>query len=283
MKRHLFVLATLLMISTLILTGCQQQGQAIPSDPVEAVKVIADKQQEIKSQHLDLNAELTLKLSGLPSDDPTAALLRNFEASLTAAGDVDNTNENVQISGTADLGILTAFLAQGADELTFDLVKVGDTVYVRALDQEWNESTVSSESATNADVADLAALSGLLKKVAKAERLGDEAIDGTDSYHFKVTLDPIELINELSKLSADAAEVTPEQLAQAQDLLKDSEIDLEMWIGKADLFIRQQKIHLKLDLKNIPDAPPEATVLVDVNITTKNSKINEPVSISAPK
>ena len=135
MKRHLSTPVILLVISMIVLAGCQSQGQAIPSDPLEAVKLIADKQKEIKSQHLDLSADLTLKVSGLASDDPSAALLNNFKASLAAAGDVDNTNENVQLSGTADLGILTSFLSQGADKLTFDVVKIGDKVYARADDQ----------------------------------------------------------------------------------------------------------------------------------------------------
>ncbi|HLF28425.1 MAG TPA: hypothetical protein VJG32_18990 [Anaerolineae bacterium] len=284
MKRHLSTLGAMLLIATLIFSGCQaQQGPAIPADPVEAVKLIADKQQEIQSQHLDLNLDLTLKVSGLPADDPSAAMLNNFKATAAVGGDVDSAKQDFQFNGTADLGIFTSFLAPGSDELKFDLVKVGDTMYSRVGDQAWQESAVDTSASGGAAAADFSDLSGLLKKVARAERLGDEAIDGADSYHFKVSLDPVELLNELAKLGESAAGVNPDDLAQATELLKDSIVDLDIWIGKADLFIRQQKLYLKIDLKNIPDAPPDAAVLAEINLTSKNSKINQPVTISAPQ
>jgi len=282
MKRRTIALGVLALVAMLVFTGCQQRGQAIPSDPIEAVKLIADKQKEITSQHLDLTIGLTIEADGLPADDPANFILSNFEAEVTAAGDIDNTNENFQLGGKADLGFLNALLSSGGDDLTFDLVKVGDTMYTRALDQDWMESEIEIPATSGADAASLTDLSRLLKKVATAERLGDESIDGVDSYHFKVTLDPVELINEVLSLSGEAANVSPADLAQATELLKDTEIDFEMWIGKEDLYIRQQKIHLKLDLKNLPDSPG-VTVLGELNITTKNSKINEPVNITAPK
>ncbi len=284
MKRHVSTLGAFMLIAMLAVAGCQSQGQAIPNDPVEAVKLIADKQKEIKSQHLDLTLDLTLEISGLNSDDPINFVLSDFEANVTANGDVDNVNENLKLSGKADLGFLTSFLAPGGEELTFDLVKVGDTMYARAGEEDWTESELDTSTSTaEGDAANLTDFSRLLKKVAKAERLNDESIDGVDAYHFKVILDPIELISELAEMGGSTAEISPKDLAQAQDLLKDSQIDFEMWIGKSDLFIRQQKIHLKLDVKNLPDAPPEAAILAELNITTKNSKINEPVTITAPK
>jgi len=284
MKRRVSTPGALVLIAMLAVAGCQSQGQAIPNDPVEAVKLIADKQTEIKSQHLDLTLDLTLEISGLASDDPINFVLSDFKANVTAAGDVDNVSENLKLSGKADLGFLTSFLAPGGDELTFDLVKVGDTMHARVGEEDWTESKIdTSTSSANDNAASLTDFSRLLKKVAKAERLSDESIDGVDTYHFKVTLDPVDLISELAEIGGSAAEISPQDLAQAQDLLKDTVIDFEMWIGKSDLYIRQQKIHLKLDLKNLPDSPPEAAILAELNITTKNSKINEPVTITAPK
>jgi hypothetical protein len=287
MKLRLFHLMTALMIVSLILAGCQQQGQAIPSDPVEAVKLIADKQKEIKSQHFDLTLDLNLKIDGLGDDDPTAAFLKDFDASVEAQGDVDTASENFQLTGSADLGVLTAFLAQGEDKLAFELIKVGNTMYTRGAGQEeWSESDVASATGSE-EAANISPeqLTELLKKVARAERLGDESIDGVDTFHFKLNLDPEELINEIVKMAeASGAEAAdPEQVEQAKQLLKDAVIDVELWVGKADLLIRQQKFHFVVDLKEIPDAPPEATVHADLGLTFKSSKINEPVNITAPK
>jgi len=97
-----------------------------------------------------------------------------------------------------------------------------------------------------------------------------------------VTLDPVELLTELSSLAGDSANIDAAQLDQARDLLKDAEVNLEMWVGKLDLLIRQQLIHFKVDLKNLPDSPPDLTVLAELNLLMKTSKINQPVSITAP-
>jgi hypothetical protein len=280
MRRQFTTLGALLLAFSLVMAGCQPQGPSIPSDPIEAVKVIADKQKEIKTQHLELSADLTLKMSGLPSDDPTAAFLNNFEASATAAGDIDNEKQNLSLKGSADLGILNAFLSPTGDELTFEVVIVDGTMYARAADQDWSETPVDQAAAGGQTPADLTDLSDLLKRVATAEKLGDEAIDGVDSYHYKVKLNMIDLLEEIAARSAEA--VPAADLQQAQDLLQNSTVDLELWIGKSDLFIRQQRITVNLDLKNIPDMPAEATILVDLSLTTKTSKINEPVTINAP-
>ncbi|HJW83550.1 MAG TPA: hypothetical protein VJ754_04530 [Anaerolineae bacterium] len=291
MKRHTSALIAALLIAAALMAGCQQPGQSIASDPVQAVKDIVEKQAEIKTQHVDLTLDLKLKIEGLSSSDPstaqTAALFRDFKASASAAGDVDNAKSDFSLKGTADLGMFTAFLLpEGVEKLEFELVKVGETMYSRLVGQEWNESPVeTSTSGSGASPADVnKQLRDLLKKVAKAERLGDETIDGVGAYHFKVTLDAVELIAEAAKLAQQSGgEVDQTQLAQASDLLKNSDLTLEMWVGKADLYIRQQILHLGLNLKNIPDAPPEATVNADINLTVKNSKLNEAVTISKPK
>jgi hypothetical protein len=52
-------------------------------------------------------------------------------------------------------------------------------------------------------------------------------------------------------------------------------------VGKADLFIRQQKISFQLSVTDIPDQAG-AKADVSLNLTAKSSKINEPVTITAP-
>ncbi len=287
-----FAMMTLLF--ALVLSACGAQGAPIPADPVEAVKVIADKQAEIKTQHLDVSLDLGLKLDGLSADDPSAqqamVLFKNFKANLTLAGDVDTTKNDLALKGSADLGPLTAFLSQGADKVEFELVKVGDKMYLKGPDGEWNESDVSqSTDASKPDsTPQISAkqLSDLLKKASKAEKLGDEAIDGVDSYHYKVTLDPMTLLTEAAKLAqssgASTEPIDQAQLDEAKKFLKDSVVIVEVWVGKQDLFIRQQKIVFQISVTDIPDQPG-AKADVDLSLTTKTTKINEPVTITAPK
>ena len=289
MKRTITLLVSLLVLTALLLSGCQQQGQAIPSDPVEAVKLIIDKQKDIKTQHTALDLKLALKVDGLPSDDPSAAFLKNFKASAQLEGDQDNATSDFSLKGTADLGVLTAFLSQGAEKLEFELVKVGETLYSRLADQDWNETPMSATgsggAAPAADVAKLTEqMRDLLKKAAKAERLGDEQVSGVDTYHFKVTLDAIELISGFAAIAEETGgEAIPaDQLDQVNGLLKDTDMILEMWVGKADLYIRKTAFQMTLDLKNIPDAPG-VTMFLDLGLTVTNSKLNEPVTIAKPK
>lgn len=288
MKRSTSIVLAGLLVAALLLSACQQQGQPIPADPVEAVRTIIDKQKDVKTEHTDITLDLVLKIEGLAEGDPSAAILKNFKANVTVGGDVDSTAQDFSLKGTADLGVLTAFLSDGADKLEFEAVKVGETMYTRLAGKDWAETPMKAATGAGAPAADVAQateqLNQLLKKTAKAERLGDEAIDGADSYHFKVTLDAVELISEISKLAKDSGSTVDQaQLDQANQLLKDTVITVEMWVGKADLLVRQQKVHLGLNLKNIPDAPPEATVNADFNLTLKASKINQPVTISKPK
>lgn len=285
-----FALITLL--SVLVLSACGAQGAAVPADPLEAVKAIADKQAEIKTQHLDLSLDLTLKLDGLSADDASAqqamAMLKNFKANVTLAGDVDTANNNAALKGSADIGPLTALLAQGADKLEFELVKVGDKMYTKGPDGKWSENDVKpSTDASKPEAAPQISakqLSDLLKKASKAEKLSDEKIDDVDSYHYKITLDPVTLLTEIATLAqASGAEAIPQaQLDEAKKYLKDSAITVEVWVGKQDLFIRQQKIVFTLSVTEIPDQPG-AKADVNLGLTMKTSKINEPVTIAAPK
>lgn len=288
-----FRFALLLMLVALVVAACGPQGAPVPADPVEAVKLIADKQAEIKTQHLDVSLDLGLKLDGLSSDDASAqqamVLFKNFKANLTLAGDVDTTKNDVALKGSADLGALTAFLSQGADKVEFELVKVGDKLYLKGPDGEWNESDVTAGDTSKPDAdpqISAKQLSELLKKASKAEKLGDEKIDNVDSYHYKVTLDPLTLLTEAAKLAqasgASAEPIDQAQLDEAKKFLKDSVVIVEVWVGKADLFIRQQKIVFQISVTDIPDQPG-AKADVDLSLTTKTSKINEPVTIAAPK
>ena len=290
------VVWSILLAFSIIMAGCQQQASNIPADPVEAVKTIADKQADVKSEHLNLSLDLGIQAQGLStSGDATTAgianLLKNFKANLTLDGDVDNAKQDMQLTGTFDLGDLNSLLTlQGIDKRQFDLVKVGDTMYVRLAGQDWNSVPVSSGTVTStgqssSSAFDMSQLAALLKKVAKAEKLDDETIGGVDSYHFKVTLNPTDLLTELANIaqaSDPSAKVDQAQLDQAKTLLQDSTVEVDMWVGKSDLFIRKEIVHLNLNLKNIPDQPGVSAV-IDFSLTGNISKINQPVTITAPK
>ena len=100
-----------LLLLTLVMTACQPQGAPVPQDPLEAVKTIADKQKDVKSQHMDLTMALNLNLNGLTGDQAqAAAMFKNFKASANVSGDMDNAKEDFALKGDLDLGPFNAFI-----------------------------------------------------------------------------------------------------------------------------------------------------------------------------
>ncbi len=292
MKTRLIVIFAVLLALGLVLAACVQQGVPMPQDPVEAVKTIADKQKEVKTQDVDMNLGLQLKLTGLTGDQAqAAALFKNFKASANISGTVDNTAENFALKGNVDLGPLTALIAQGEDQLQFEAVKVNDKLYSKTnvgdTANQWNEEDApkSTTSQTQTNPLSPEMVMGLLKQSSKAEKLADEKIDNVDTYHYKVTLDSAALIDSIANLARATdsnAEIDQKQMDEAKQVLKDAVFEIELWAGKQDLLLRQAALHFNLNLKDIPDQPG-ATALIDFTLQNKTSKINEPVNITAPK
>jgi hypothetical protein len=291
MKTRL-MLAVLLLLA-LFVTACQPQGAPVPQDPLEAVKTIADKQTEVKSQHMNMNMALNLKLDGLTGDQAqAAALFKNFKANLNVEGAMDNAKQDFDLKGDLDLGALTTFLTQGEDKLLFEVRKVGDKMYTKAnvgdTAGEWQEQDNFQAFGTDAGSKDNPLnpemVTALLKQSSKAEKLADEKIGDVDTYHYKVTLNPETLIDSITKLAQSTgagAEVDETQLAEAKKFLKDSTMEVELWAGKQDLLLRQTKVHFNLNLKDLPDMPG-ATALIDFVFTNTASNLNQPVTITAP-
>ena len=290
MKTRWILMAVVLL--AVALAACTPQGMPVPQDPLEAVKTIADKQKDVKTQHIELALALNLKLDGLTGDAAQgAAFLKNFKANANLSGDMDNAAENFALKGDLDLGPLTALLSQGEEKILFETVKVGEKMYAKANvgDQanEWVETdapkSTTDTTASNPLSPDM--VMGLLKQSSKAEKLADEKIGDADTYHYKVTLDPKALLDAITKLaqaSGQSAELDAQQMAEAQKLLKDSLMEIELWAGKQDLLLRQAKVHFNLNLTDIPDQPG-ATALIDFTLQDTISKINQPVTITAPK
>ena len=289
-----------LVLASMILTACQPKASNLPADDLAAVKIIVDKQKEVTSEHIGLTLDLSIQATGLASDpnNPTtsmaAGFLKNFKGNVTVNGDVDSAKNDFNLSGSADIGALTAMLANGADKITFDLVKLGDKMYSRASvgssPNTWNESnvgssTTASSSPTPTTTQVMSQLNEIIKSSAKAVKLADESIGGVNTYHYKVTLDAVTMIDKLIALSQTDANATPPdptQVQQAKDLLKDSVIELEMWVGQDDLYIRQESLHINLNLKNIPDNPG-ATAVFDFLLKATMTNVNKPVTIVVPK
>jgi hypothetical protein len=92
----------------------------------------------------------------------------------------------------------------------------------------------------------------------------------------------IKQISQMAQSTTGSSGVDQASLDQAQKYLKDSVIEVDMWVGKDDLFVRQEKISFNLNLKDLPELQG-ATVAVNFLLTANLSKINQPVTITAPQ
>jgi len=263
----------------------------LSADSTEAAQTIFKQQNQAKTSHIDLNLNLNLKLNGLKTQDAqsaqTLALFKNFKANATVSGDVDNVKNEFHLQGELDLGALTPFIANGEDTLKFEVIMVGNKIYSKtANDTTWNvqdaPDTKSGSTATSVLGPEL--LASLLQDTIKADKLSDETIDGVDTYHYKVTLDMAKLIDAANDLSSatGGSPLDPQTITEAKKLFANSLFEVDLWAGKLDLLNRQAKAHFNLNLDNIPDQPG-ATALIDLTLDSKASKINEPVTITAPK
>jgi hypothetical protein len=289
MRKTLSSLVMLILLA-LLPTACRQQGMPLPEDPVQAVSTIVDKQQAVKTQQVEINTDVAIKLQGINADSLQAQqilpALRNFKGNVKLTGAVDNTEGNAQLQGELNLGVMTPLIANGEDVLKFDLRKVGSKVYLKsAVNEDWIVQDLSTDKAApQPNVLPFEQITQLLKQSGKAEKLGDETIDGVDAYHYRVTLDPVALFKAVSGMaeSAGSATLDAQQLDQIQTLLKQATVEAEIWAGKDDLLLRQMKIHFLLDAKEIPNQPG-ASALIDLTATDKASQLNEPVNITAPQ
>jgi hypothetical protein len=218
-------------------------------------------------------------------------MFKNFKANANLSGDVDNAKEDFALKGDLDLGALTALLAQGEDKLTFEAVKAGEKMYTKTnvgdAAGKWNATDAPKATTDMTDTNPLSPemVMSLLKQSSKAEKLADEKIGDTDTYHYKVTMDPVSLINsiaDLAKSTGSGGSISQADMDQAKQTLKDSTLDIELWAGKSDLLLRQVKAHFNLNMKNIPDQPG-ASALIDFLVTNTASKVNQPVTITAPQ
>jgi hypothetical protein len=153
----------------------------------------------------------------------------------------------------------------GEESPVIELVKIGDTVYVKDPEsQQWMmEDEVESyqELAGTEDFASSA--TEFIDVFEGSSLLSDEEIDGVLCYHIKGIVDA-------TKLEDFSTDVAP------MDML-----DAELWIGKKDYLVRQMIFEVQADTS---DSDTEIPVTGgSFSFTFKFSKYNEPIAIEAPK
>ena len=243
MKTRLTLVVLLLL--TLLVAACQPQGAPVPQDPLEAVKTIADKQTDVKTQHVEHDHGAQPQARRL---DGRSAQMRCDVQELQGqpqhrAATSTTPRKISRLKGDLDLGALTTFLTQGEDKLLFEVVKSRRQDVHQGQCRRHRQQMAGARyaKATEAEVTKDNPLSpemvmDLLKQSSKAEKLADEKIGDMDTYHYKVTLDPDTLVDSIAMLAESTgagATMDQAQMDEAKKYLKDSTLEVELWAGKS--------------------------------------------------
>ncbi|MCU0508709.1 MAG: hypothetical protein MUC34_09940 [Anaerolineae bacterium] len=230
-------------------------------------------------------AEFTydMTMTMAPADDASkdalgdeAAEIENFKMNLAGTGAMDMTDpENVKMRMDMDMS------AAGQD-ISIEMVMIGKTAWIKMPGQdEWTKAEGDQALSTLPTGITPDQMLEDFENAVDVEWIEDTTLNGEEVSHLRFTMDPSKM--DLEALTGDAMlgqEMTPEQL---QELMKDMKPVVDVWLSKATLQPRGQKMQLDWVMglpedANMGDAKLRITMLMDAEY----SKVNEPVTIEAP-
>lgn len=243
---------------------------------------------DINNPKTDGNFIINLTMPG--SSSPLASV----SVSLASVGGVSYIQLN-------NIVVPATFYAPGLDisKIQGEWFKI-DQDSVKALSQvEGNQVTIPNIPQVNA-LATVAKLQNLIASenlISFNKQLNDEVVSGQDTYHYLLTISKDKLEDLLNKAialglsSSSNSQVSSttnssssliENMAQAfvktcVDAIGD--INLEVWIGKKDYMLYQDKIDQLIDSNKIE---PNTNVQAEVKIDMVNSNFNKPIVVQAP-
>lgn len=113
------------------------------------------------------------------------------------------------------------------------------------------------------------------------ENEGTEDVEGTETIHISGDADVAQLTEDLQKLAENAGEaaqqVSPEQLSQLEEVIKEARFDI--YSGADDDILRKLGASFELEP---PEGTPGATGTVTLDFELTLGQINEPQEIEAP-
>ena len=248
--------------------------------PQQIIKSAMQSMQEVKTYNYNGIIEL---------DVENKENLEGFNFDMELSGKTDQTNINNIKSSSNLKTVIDIFMEGGTQEFSFDLdtmqfgqqmtyIKLNDFdlgaigmmmgLEINSLKEKWYEldleeleklGSASSDSMSGMDMKtyDMNKIMELYNKydlLEFQEDLGDVKLGTVDTYHYKVSLDGIALVNfyvDILKEMAEEQEFN-ETLGQIEDDIKKYDyiisdvtdsIDVEVWIGKEDKFIYKIKMN----------------------------------------
>lgn len=246
----------------------------------------ANAMKQIKSLHLDMAANESFSISGLPSS--TSSVPANTSITVKASGDEIVPDQN-------SLKLTTS----GFGNFTFAEITKGNQLYLQNAQGQWyvmdksalKDSTNSLSSLlSNASVPDFNKLLNLVQKDATVADHGDETLNGTSLRHITVTLDK----NGLAKLIASTNQlqgVAGQDINNLLNSVSNFGASLDFWFDESTSYIHrlEVKLNMALDPSKFSSPTPASTtsrpsgVSIKADIVVDLSRFNDSsIKITAP-
>jgi hypothetical protein len=258
----------------------------------------------IKASSFEMNFELDL--SGI-KNDPLITMLNfsHLSAAINGAYDaLDPSNFKLDATVTINAGLMNPSLdVRGVGGMSYvrikNLVPLPLLPNTNQLQNKWisyEDKSLSNNGSpysflvpnntqkqlTQVQKQEIAKYFNELKVMKFSEKLADDRVDSTNTYHFKFVIDKESLKSYFAKVSSYLA--APEEQANLETSIKllNEQIDLiksaegEIWIGKKDKIARKMVINLKMS-KN-----KDSTEEFGLNFGISLSKFGVPLTVEAP-
>lgn len=227
----------------------------------------------------------TMTMTMAPADDASkkaalgdqAAELEDFQMTMEGSGAMDMTDtENVKMRMDMDLDA-------AGQQMSIQMVMLDKTAWVKMSGQdEWtkvegDEALSSLPTGVTPDqmVKDF-------ENAVDVEWIEDTTLNGEAVSHLRFTMDPAKM--DLASLTGSVTQGQDLTAEQLQEMMKDMKPVVDVWLSKADLQPRGQKMQLDWVMSlpeeaNVGDAKLRINMLMDAQY----SNVNEPVTIEAPE
>jgi hypothetical protein len=242
------------------------------------------------------------------------------DASQLPAEMKDLVSNPVEISGTfagankPEAADVTLSLQMAGQTLKAALKSVDDKAWLQ-FGGQWYEISAdmlgAPSTSTPTTQLDLASITGLLAElgidpttwIKDLTVVGEESVDGADTYHLKGTPDVAKMLSDALQLmqSPDLAKLldpsgtgtsglgglesmlpSPDELQQTENEITQmfNDLTVEAWVGKADSFPR--KATLTASITPPPGQDAQGLNAVTINATVTLKDFNQPLSVQAP-
>ena len=152
--------------------------------------------------------------------------------------------------------------------VTAEVVMTNESVYTRTR----FEPTWSRQPATQAMSAGPISAAEITRLGRDVRRIGTEQVGGVAAEHYSTTIDFQSVVEPLLPAVEDRA---------ARETLRTLTGTVDVWVGAQDRLVRQERIVMSIRLPAIEPGGDPTMATIDLTITY--SRLNQPVTITAPQ